>query len=303
MKVCIGITTKNRRDILPKAIDSALKQGYSNKEIYIFDDGSTDSTSELHEEYPDIRWERVENSIGLLEARNHMMRSSDAEIFVSLDDDAWFLKEDEITIAVEYFKKDPKLGAVAFDILEIKSSRSNEVERESAVPTNFYKGAGHALRLLVVKEVGFYTPFPLRYGHEEKDLGILILNKGYHILFLPGVHVWHDATPMSRNKGEQSRAFVINDLIYKFRRVPLLFVFPVLGVSILRMLQGKTRKNVNTAEALKTFFKLLPGQIKYVDRVKMSTYKNYRNLSHIYLSFRDKNVLLDIENSMKNADK
>ena len=302
MKVCVGITTKNRRAILSNAIESALKQDYPNIEIFVFDDGSTDDTFSLNEQYPQVRWERVENSVGLLEARNQMMRSSDADIFVSLDDDGWFLKGDEISIAVVHFDKQPKLGAVAFDILEIKSPRSTEVEREPAVPTNFYKGAGHALRLSAVKEAGYYVPFPLKYGHEEKDLGILILNKGYHILFLPGVHVWHDITPMSRNKYEQSRAFVINDLIYKFRRVPMLFMAPVLGVSIMRTLQGRVRKNVNNKEAVKTFFKLLPGQLKYVDRVKISTYRNYRNLSNTYLSFLAKSVKTEAGNSMKKPD-
>lgn len=292
MKVCIGITTKNREDILPKAILSAFEQEYANKEIYVFDDGSTDGTRKLNEKYPNLRWERVEKSIGLLEARNKMMRSCDADIFVSLDDDAWFLKKDEISIAVEYFKNDSKLGAVAFDILEIKSPRFKEIERGVAIATNFFKGAGHALRLSAVKEAGYYAPFPLKYGHEEKDLGILILDKGYHIIFLPGVHVWHDYTPVSRNRDEQSRAFVINDLIYKFRRVPLIFLLPVLGLGIIRTLKGKIRENVNSREALQTFFRFMPGQIKYVNRVKIGTYKKYRNLSKTYLSFMESEAMI-----------
>ena len=285
MKVCIGITTKNRADILPKAIMSALEQDYPNKEVLVFDDGSTDGTSQLSEKFPEVRWERVEESLGLLEARNTMMRTSDADVFVSLDDDAWFLKKDEISIAVDYFKADSKLGARAFDILEIDSARSKEVERGEAVKSNFFKGAGHALRLSAVREAGYYVPFPLKYGHEEKDLGILILDRGYHILFLPGVHVWHDYTAVSRNLEEQNRAFVINDLVYKFRRVPLAYLIPVLGVSIVRSLRGQIRGNIDNREAVLTFFKFLPGQLKNINRVKMRTYKNYRKLSKSYLSF------------------
>ena len=285
MKVCIGITTKNRRSILSMAIDSALTQDYSSIEVFVFDDGSTDDTSELSKKYPSVRWERTETSIGLLEARNRMMRTCDADIFVSLDDDAWFLKNDEISIAVDYFRNNSKLGAVAFDILEPHSSRFKEIQRDSPIQTNFFKGAGHALRLSAVIEAGYYMPFPLRYGHEEKDLGILILDLGYIILFLPGVHVWHQYTSLSRNKSEQDRAFVINDLIFKFRRVPFLYLLPVLGKSIFQTLRGKVRRDVDNMDAIATFFQLLPKQIKYVKRIKMKTYRSYRELSKMYLSY------------------
>lgn len=289
MKVCIGITTKNRRDILPDAIESALKQEYSNKEIYVFDDGSTDGTFELRKKYRNLKWERVEKSIGLLEARNRMMRLCDADIFVSLDDDAWFLKNDEVAIAVEYFKKNENIGAIAFDILETRSERYREVNRTKPLPTNFFKGAGHALRLGVVQEAGFYIPFPVKYGHEEKDLGIRILDRGYEIWMLPGVHVWHDYTMIARDRIEQDFGFMVNDLIYRYRRVPLLYLIPVLGLSIYRTLTNKVRSGSQSKKAVWFFIKQMPSEFKLVDRVKISTYKRYRSLSESYLSFRRKN--------------
>lgn len=290
MKVCVGITTKNRKGILPKAIDSALKQDYKDIQVFVFDDGSTDGTSDLKSKYPDkVRWERSEVSIGLLEARNRMMRTCGADIFISLDDDAWFLKNDEISIAVQYFKENEQLGAIGFDILEMGSARFREVPRESPILTNFFKGAGHALRMSVVKEVGYYIPFPVKYGHEEKDLGIRILDEGYKIWMIPGVHVWHDFTPIERNKTEQNRGFIINDLVYKFRRVPLLYLPPVLGLSIYRTMRNKVRAGENGPEAVLEFFKLIPSELKHVNRVKIKTYKNYRALSKSYLGYRSKN--------------
>lgn len=289
MKVCVGITTKNRKDILTKAIDSALAQDYSPIEVFVFDDGSTDGTSELKTNYPSVRWERSEISIGLLEARNKMMRASGADIFVSLDDDAWFLKEDEIRIAVGYFRRNKNLGAIAFDILERGTDRFNEVPRHDPVPTNFFMGAGHALRLSAVKKAGYYLPFPVKYGHEEKDLGIQLLEQGYQIWMLPGLHVWHDYTPVERNISEQTRGFIINDLIYKFRNVPWLYLLPVLGLSIYRTLRNKVRDGTNNKEAVLTFFKLIPSQIKIAKRVKIKTYKKYRSLSNSYLAYRAEN--------------
>lgn len=289
MKVCIGITTKNRKQILSKAVNSCLKQDYKDIEVFVFDDGSTDGTCELISNFPEVRWERSEESLGLLEARNRMMRSCEADIFISLDDDAWFLNDDEVSIAVNNFRENKRLGAIGFDILERGTSRFKEVPREKPVPTNFFMGAGHALKLDIVKKVGYYIPFPLKYGHEEKDLGIRLLDEGYEMWMLPGLHVWHDYTPIERNKPDQDRGFMINDLVYKFRRVPLLYLLPVLGLSIYRTVRNKVRPEGDGSQAVLDFLKLIPSQLKYVNRVKLRTYKDYRALSKSYLAYKSKN--------------
>lgn len=286
MKVCIGITTKNRKEILPQAIESALAQDYPDCEIFVFDDGSTDGTSDLKDEYPSVRWERAEQSLGLVGARNRLMQTCGADIYVSLDDDAWFLKNDEVRVVVNYFEKNEKIGAITFDILERESYKFREIPREEPVICNLFVGAGHALRMEVVKKLGYYTPLPLRYGHEEKDLGIQIIDLGYEIWFLPGVHVWHDYTPVGRNRPEQDRGFMINDLVYKFRRVPLLYVVPVLGLSIYRTLTHKVRRVANPPGVVWGFLKLISSEFKNVKRVKISTYKKYRQISKKFLAYK-----------------
>ena len=46
-KVLIGITSKNRASILPKAIQSALGQRYSDMEVAVYDDNSTDGSIKI----------------------------------------------------------------------------------------------------------------------------------------------------------------------------------------------------------------------------------------------------------------
>ena len=55
-KVLIGITSKDRYAILPKAINSAISQMYDHKEIAVYDDNSTDATETLAAEYSNVKW-------------------------------------------------------------------------------------------------------------------------------------------------------------------------------------------------------------------------------------------------------
>ena len=58
--VSINIVTRDRGNLLPKAIDSALSQIYSPFEIIIVDNESRDNTKEIIEEYikqnPNIKY-------------------------------------------------------------------------------------------------------------------------------------------------------------------------------------------------------------------------------------------------------
>lgn len=218
MKVLIGITTHNRAAILPLAIESALAQDYAEKEVAVFDDASTDGTLELQERFPQVRWYRVEEKQGYLPARNQLMSETDAEFYFSLDDDAWFIKGDEISLGVKLLKERPEVAALAYDILS--PDRPAPAERAAPYATHTYIGCGHLLRLSAAREIGYYTPSPGFYGGEEKDLCVQLLDRGYEILYTPGLHVWHDKAMLSRDLPAQHRSGVCNDFVFAFRRCP-----------------------------------------------------------------------------------
>lgn len=218
MKVLIGITTHNRAAILPKAIQSALDQDYPSKEVAVFDDASTDGTRELQAQFPQVRWYRVEKQQGYLPARNQLMSETDADFYFSLDDDAWFIEGDEISLGVKLLSERPEVAALAYDILS--PDRPDAVERVAPYATNRYIGCGHLLRLSAAKEVGYYTPSPGFYGSEEIDLCVQLLDRGHEILYLPGVHVWHDKAMLARDLHAQLRSNVCNDLVFAYRRCP-----------------------------------------------------------------------------------
>jgi glycosyltransferase involved in cell wall biosynthesis len=76
----------NQARFLPEAIESALGQTYSRREVVVVDDGSSDDTSRIAASYKGVRAVRQENQ-GVAQARNRGLRESSGECVVFLDSD------------------------------------------------------------------------------------------------------------------------------------------------------------------------------------------------------------------------
>ncbi|MAD02186.1 MAG: hypothetical protein CMK65_00975 [Pseudoalteromonas sp.] len=92
---CIGvyIPTKNRVELLKRAVDSVLEQTYQNFKILIVDDGSSDGTFEYLTSIDDPRVSYIRNEISekACRARNKAIAALDTELVTGLDDDDIFL--------------------------------------------------------------------------------------------------------------------------------------------------------------------------------------------------------------------
>src|SRR3954447_3229771 len=84
------ITAYNRASFVVQAIDSALRQTFTDYEIVVVDDGSADGTAELLAQYGDrIRLVRQPNR-GVGNAYNSGIRAAQGEYVAFLDsDDIW----------------------------------------------------------------------------------------------------------------------------------------------------------------------------------------------------------------------
>ena len=96
----ILISTKNRKVDLAytlKEIQYLIER--PDVECVIFDDGSTDGTSQMIEEnFPKIHLRRNETSKGYLFCRNKMLNNTQSEFAISLDDDAHFLSKNPLEL-------------------------------------------------------------------------------------------------------------------------------------------------------------------------------------------------------------
>lgn len=91
--ISVIITTYNRANILPRAIRSVLSQTFTNYELIIVDDCSTDGTDGVVSllKDPRIRYYRLSENGGSSKARNVGFNMSKGKYVVFLDDDNEFL--------------------------------------------------------------------------------------------------------------------------------------------------------------------------------------------------------------------
>lgn len=112
-KVSIIIPTYNAARFIKETIDSALAQTYSNIEVVIVNDGSTDNTEEVIKDYlsdKKIIYVKQENG-GISKARNRGVANSSGEYIAFLDaDDIALLNR--ITEQVKFFEENPEYGVI-----------------------------------------------------------------------------------------------------------------------------------------------------------------------------------------------
>jgi GT2 family glycosyltransferase len=279
MNVLIGIVTKNRANILPKAIASAVAQEGLKLQVSVIDDGSTDTTLSLPAKFSTVCWIRRNVSLGYMTARNELMKSDNLDYFVSLDDDAWFLEGDEIAVAIDYLENNRSVGAVAFDILS--PDRPEAMPRIKPQPAAMFIGCGHVLRLAAIRQVGFYELTPGSYGGEEKDLCLRLMDAGFQIVRLPGVHVWHDKTPVARHIPAQHVSGVCNDLVMTLRRAPLILLPMAIMAKFYRHFCHSRRHQLARPclKGFSLFIRSIPVVLRTRKPVRIQTLRKFIRLS------------------------
>lgn len=109
-RVSVLIPTYNRAKYIRDAIDSVLRQTFTDFEVIVVDDGSTDNTREIVTGYTDPRVKYIyqENS-GVSTARNNGIKISNAEYIAFLDSDDMYL-EDMLEKSVRILDEHPEVG-------------------------------------------------------------------------------------------------------------------------------------------------------------------------------------------------
>ncbi len=120
--VSVIIATYNRVSLLNNAIVSVINQTYSNLEIIVVDDGSTDGTGDFVEQFGSKIQYFFKNNGGVSSARNYGIKKSSGELIAFLDSDDEWLPE-KIEKQISFLCANPDFGMVLCDCNFIDSNR------------------------------------------------------------------------------------------------------------------------------------------------------------------------------------
>jgi glycosyltransferase involved in cell wall biosynthesis len=192
MKFAIHIATKNRKDDLL----FTLEQVYPLLETpevtcVVFDDGSNDGTAEaVKNKFPKVLLLQNQTSRGYLYCRNVMLNETQADIAISLDDDAHFLSENPLETIAEFFTENQKCGLIAFRIYWSKTVPEHTVTTEVSHPVKSYVGCGHAWRMNAWRSIPSYPEWFEFYG-EETFASLHLFKNHWEVHYVPEVFVLH----------------------------------------------------------------------------------------------------------------
>lgn len=236
--VTIVITTKNRKSEISNCLTSCAKlNGVS--EILVFDDGSSDDTyAFIKNEFPFVNLYRIDNSIGLINARTKCASLAKGDIIFSIDDDCVFDDTETIIEILKYFHND-RIAVVTIPVIDIL--KSNEITQkgydsiEDVFISPEFRGCAHAIRKDIFLKLNGYNNNLVRQ-EEEKELATRLYNQGYIIRVgncsKPILH-YHSVV---RNHSQISFYRARNKFIINYLHTPALFLYPELLKQVVSLL-------------------------------------------------------------------
>jgi glycosyltransferase involved in cell wall biosynthesis len=147
----------NGRPYIQECIQSVLNQTYTNWELIIVDDGSTDGTCEFIVPFLKnikIRYYIINNS-GPAKARNYALNKANGEYVAFLDaDDLW--NKDKLLLYIDYFYQNSNCDLL-FSNFEIIDENSNIIEPNNIGINYFNQDHDHSYNLFKYDYIGTLT--------------------------------------------------------------------------------------------------------------------------------------------------
>jgi glycosyltransferase involved in cell wall biosynthesis/FtsH-binding integral membrane protein len=197
-RVTVVVASYNGQRTLQNCLQSLTRLNYSNYEVVLVDDGSTDRTPEIARLFPSVRHIRQANQ-GLAAARNTGIRAATGEIVAFTDDDCradedWLyylvndlVRSDFAAIGGHNFLP-PEDSSVAAAVVVSPGGPAHvmlsdrEAEHIPGCNMAFYKWA--------LEEIGLFDPIFKKAG-DDVDVCWRLLDSHRKIGFSPAGFVWH----------------------------------------------------------------------------------------------------------------
>ena len=199
------ITNHNRCGDLRLALHSVAKQDYSNIEIIVVDNASTDdSRSMVKKEFPDVSVVELCENIGM-DGYSVGFRQSHGEFIFQMDNDSLMPDCDVLSEVAQRFRKGPMRQAVVATRVEEYRYGKHEVDdlrkrdnRYGPINTGGFHAGGVGFRRVVLDSVGYYNRDVFLYA-SESFLIMKFLAAGHQIFYYPEILMLHKSSGEARS--------------------------------------------------------------------------------------------------------
>src|SRR5947207_914251 len=120
--VSVTIVTYNSGRFIKRCLESVLEQKYTNLEVVIIDNASTDGTVDILEQFAEkCRIYYNDENVGFAEAQNQAIALAKGDWMLTLNPDV-LLMPGFVQALVDAGQIDPKVGTVCGKLLTIRAS-------------------------------------------------------------------------------------------------------------------------------------------------------------------------------------
>jgi glycosyltransferase involved in cell wall biosynthesis len=177
--VSVVMPTYNGADFIHDAIQSILDQSYSNFELIVVDDGSTDNTSEIVNAFTDkrITYIKKPKNSGIADSLNLGISKARGSYFARMDDDD-VSREDRLQKQVEFLETHKDVVVCATNDQNLGGERPYLSDQEIKIGLLFRNVIIHASVMMPMTILETYKYDVNRVPSEDYDLWSRILNEG-----------------------------------------------------------------------------------------------------------------------------
>lgn len=288
--ITIYITNYNYGKYIKQSINSVLNQSYKNFELIIIDDGSTDNSRKIIDNYKNNKKIKIvyQKNKGLNKSNNVALKLSKGDYISRVDADDW-IDENFLQIMINNLKKDPKIGMIFcnYFITDKKGKIKDQFFRHDFRKVKLLDQPAHGACSLIntkcLKSLGGYNE---KFKSQDGvDIWIRLIQK-YRIknINLPLFYYRQHDENLSKNK---LRLFKSRDKIFdnyqnkKKKYTNTICIIPIRGGS------------ENSIALKKIFSKTVLERL--IDQLKLSN-----KIKKVIVSSPDENILKFVNKKYKN---
>lgn len=152
MKVSIIICSYNREKLIGRAVESILLQSFTDFEIIVIDDASTDNTEQvvrsLMQKDLRIKYYKNKTNLGISKSRNYGVKLSNGEYIAMLDSDDYWIDNFKLQKQIEILDNDKNIGLIG-------SAIRCEDENEKFIKNDIFNREDTKIRKVILSKNQF----------------------------------------------------------------------------------------------------------------------------------------------------